>query len=242
MPNARLRSWSPTSCRFEDFDGPLKLAVLRLSSQFSRAIGGHPVADPGVNLCLGNRPAQRLRRDTEARGDRSHAGRAGVVFLGMIGDQPNRPGLEIIVVLLRHDANYLPSKDGVHKTRGGSGTKETAACMAGGSVSWNAASVRWWPTWRSPASWLADAGRWRSWRTDRHLICFLPESGGGSAWIDPRHTYVQPFVATSDARQADAIQPNPSCGSHFAYISLTARRQLHAHHTGSPGSNEAPSA
>ena len=71
------------------------------------------------------------------------------------------------------------------------GHRATAACMTGGSVSWNAASVRWWPTWRSPVNWPAGAGRWRSWRTHRHLICFLPEFGGGSAWIDPRNTYEQ---------------------------------------------------
>jgi hypothetical protein len=60
-------------------------------------------------------------------------------------------------------------------------------------------------------SWPVGAGLWQSWRTDRHLtlIGFLGEAGGGSAWIDPRHTYEQPFVATLDARQADAIQPKP---------------------------------
>ncbi|MDO2376684.1 helix-turn-helix transcriptional regulator, partial [Mycobacterium avium subsp. hominissuis] len=42
------------------------------------------------------------------------------VLLGMVADQPNRPGLELLVVLLRHDANNLPSKEGVHRTRGGS--------------------------------------------------------------------------------------------------------------------------
>jgi hypothetical protein len=44
-------------------------------------------------------------------------------------------------------------------------------------------------------------------RTDRDLICFLFESGGGSAWIDPRHNYEQTFGSTLDPRQADAIQP-----------------------------------
>ncbi|WP_163742336.1 AAA domain-containing protein [Mycolicibacterium fallax] len=40
----------------------------------------------------------------------------------MVDDQPHRPGPELVVVLLRHDAPYLPSKEGVHQTRGGSGT------------------------------------------------------------------------------------------------------------------------
>ena len=94
---------------------------LRLSSRFSRAMSvGTPVADPGINLGLIDPPAQRLRRDTQALGDRSHAGRAGVVLLGIVGDQPHCPCLELVVVLLRHDANYLPSKEGVHQTRGGS--------------------------------------------------------------------------------------------------------------------------
>ena len=34
-------------------------------------------------------------------------------------------------------------------------------------------AARQWPTSRSPASLPAGAGRWRSWTTDRHLICFL---------------------------------------------------------------------
>lgn len=38
----------------------------------------------------------------------------------MVGNQPHRPGLELVVVLARHDANYLPSKEGVHQTRGDS--------------------------------------------------------------------------------------------------------------------------
>jgi hypothetical protein len=63
--------------------------------------------------------------------------------------------------------------------------------------------------WRLPVSWPAGAGPWRSCRTDRHLICFLHESGGGSAWIDPRHNYEQTFGSTLDPRQADAIQPKP---------------------------------
>src|SRR6476620_7687017 len=87
--------------------------------------------------------------------------------------------------------------------------RATAACTAGGWAFWNAASARRWPMWRSPASWPVGAGRGRSWRTDRHLICFLLECGGGSAWIDPRTNYEQTFGSTLDPRRADAIQPKP---------------------------------
>ena len=31
----------------------------------------------------------------------------------------------------------------------------------------------------------------------RHLICFLLESGGDSAWIDPRRDYEQTLVSDS---------------------------------------------
>ncbi|WP_415624170.1 thioredoxin domain-containing protein, partial [Mycobacterium intermedium] len=40
---------------------------------------------------------------------------------------PHRPDLELLVVPLRHDANNLPSKEGVHQTRGGSPTFEASS-------------------------------------------------------------------------------------------------------------------
>ncbi|MGY4773451.1 hypothetical protein ACXC9Q_41625 [Kribbella sp. CWNU-51] len=55
--------------------------------------------------------------------------------------------------------------------------------------------------------------------------------GGSSAWSDPRHNYEEPIKATLDPRPADPLRPNtPSCGNQPAHISLTARRQRHAHH------------
>ena len=38
----------------------------------------------------------------------------------MVNNQPDRLGPELLVILLRHDVNNLPSKEGVHESRGGS--------------------------------------------------------------------------------------------------------------------------
>jgi hypothetical protein len=43
----------------------------------------------------------------------------------MVNNQPDRLGPELLVVLLRHDVNNLPSKEGVHESRGGSGHPES---------------------------------------------------------------------------------------------------------------------
>jgi transposase len=51
--------------------------------------------------------------------------------------------------------------------------RATGGCTPAGDPSTPAASARWWPTPRSPASWPAGAGRWPSWTSaarpaDRH--------------------------------------------------------------------------
>jgi phosphoglycerate dehydrogenase-like enzyme len=52
-------------CCLQDFDGFLELAVLAFELPVLPCdLGGHTVADPGINLNLRDPPAQRLRRDT----------------------------------------------------------------------------------------------------------------------------------------------------------------------------------
>lgn len=50
-----------TCCRLEDFDGFLNRTILALEfAQLAHRIGGHPVADPAVDLGLVDPPAQRF--------------------------------------------------------------------------------------------------------------------------------------------------------------------------------------
>ena len=112
------------------------------------------------------------------------------------------------------------------------GDRATGGCTNDGSGSSTAANDTPSPTSPSPANWPAGAGPWpsstRAEPTHELLRRPLP---GGSAWSDPRHNYEQPRRgATLDPRHADALQPNtPSCGNQPAHISLTARRERHAH-------------
>jgi hypothetical protein len=63
------------------------------------------------------------------------------------------------------------------------------------------------------------------------MACFVVHRAGGSAWSDPRNNYEQRATArTLDPRHAVPLLPKaPSCGNQPAHISLTARRQRHAH-------------
>ena len=107
----RAARQAETCCRLEDFDGFLKLTVLALEfAQLPCGIGRDPVTLAGVDLGLVDPPAQRFVGHPQPLGHRADTGRAGVVLLGMVDDQPHRPGLELVVVPLRHDANNLPRK------------------------------------------------------------------------------------------------------------------------------------
>jgi hypothetical protein len=100
-----------TCCRLEDLDGFLELTILAFELfVLPGDIGGHSVTLTGVDLGLVGPPSQRFVGHSQPLGHRGDAGRAGVVLLGMVGDQPHRPGLELVVVLPRHDANNLPRK------------------------------------------------------------------------------------------------------------------------------------
>jgi hypothetical protein len=80
-------------CRLEDFDGFLKLTILAFELfVLPRDIGGHSVTLAGVNLGLVDPAAQRFVGHSQPLGHRGDAGRAGVALLGMVGDQPHRPG------------------------------------------------------------------------------------------------------------------------------------------------------
>jgi transposase len=63
------------------------------------------------------------------------------------------------------------------RARGHAGT---AACTSGGDDSLNAARTLWSPTWRSPASWLAGAGRWPPCSSRRPTLGWPGASGVGA--------------------------------------------------------------
>ena len=77
-----------------------------------------------------------------------------------------------------------------------------------------------------------------------HQTCFVdqrPMVAARGATRDRTMSSPSPATATLDVRHADPLQPNtPSCGNQPAHISLTARRQRHAHHDPGPTKHEAP--
>jgi transposase len=117
-------------------------------------------------------------------------------------------------------------------------TPATNAYTNAGSPSPNTTSDQWWPTSPSPANWPAGAGHWPFCPNNRALRPAGRHPGGGSARSDPRYRYGQRAIATPDPRPAETLQPNsPSCGNQPAHISMTTRRQRHAHH---PGTDRPP--
>ena len=63
-----------------------------------------------------------------------------------------------------------------------------------------ARSARSSPTSRSPANWPAGAGRWPSWTDPAPQTASSPQTGGSSAWSDPRPSYEQPGPRPGHAR------------------------------------------
>src|SRR4051812_3219119 len=104
-----------TRCRLEYFDGLLKLRDLAAQLPVL-PIGrdSDPVALPSVDLGLADPLTQHLRTNSDASSDRPDAGVLAVVLVAVLNDQTDSLGLHGLVVFLRHDAAYLPSKEGVH--------------------------------------------------------------------------------------------------------------------------------
>ena len=120
---------------------------------------------------------------------------------------------------------------------------QPAAARTAGSGSSSDANATRSPTSRSPASSPAGAGPWPSSRSSppRSASSTSAVVAARGATRETPMSSARSRAATLDARHAVPLLPNtPSCGNQPAHISLTARRQRHAHHRPTTTKHEAP--
>jgi hypothetical protein len=144
--------------RAEKLVAALKISTVRSSRRSSASSHGshaptrrHPSALPAsiaawrtqrrnVSSVIPNRPAHRRDRSP-----------LRVVVLNMLGNQPDRFGLALLVVLARHRC-HLPNERGVHQTRGGSGRRTAGEAAVRAHVSYRPGRRRDWRQAANPSA------------------------------------------------------------------------------------------